>query len=49
MKYAVEFSSGAMVCIPSSDIQTLMGVGLQDTETHRQHVDRLSLLPFFKN
>jgi hypothetical protein len=48
MKYAVEMGSGAMIYIRSfikigSGIQKLIG-GI-----HRQHGDRISLLPFFLN
>lgn len=49
MKHAVEIGSGAMIRIPSSGIHNLIGAGFEDTETYRQHVDRLSLLPLFKN
>jgi hypothetical protein len=47
MIYAVGMGLGAMIYIPSfikigSGIQKLMGGG--DTETHRQHGDRISLL-----
>jgi hypothetical protein len=46
MKYAVEMGSGAMIYVPSfvntgSGIHKLVG---EDTETHRQHGDRISLL-----
>jgi hypothetical protein len=49
MKYAVEMGSGAMIYIPSfigigSDIQKLI---LWDTQTHREHGDRISLFSFF--
>jgi hypothetical protein len=49
MKYAVGMGSGAMIYIPSfikigSGIQKLIG---GDTQTHRQHGDRISLLSFF--
>jgi hypothetical protein len=48
MKYTVKMSTGAMIDIPSfitigSGIQKLIG----DTQTHRQHGDRISLLSFF--
>jgi hypothetical protein len=48
MKYAVEMCSGAKRYIPrfvniSSGIQKLMG----DTQTYRQHGDRISLILFF--
>jgi hypothetical protein len=51
MKYAVEMGSDAMTHIPNfikidSAIQKLMG---EDTQTHRQHGDRISLLFFKKN
>jgi hypothetical protein len=51
MKYAVEMGSGAMMQIPSfikigSGIQKLIW---RDTQTHRQHGDRISLLLFFQN
>jgi hypothetical protein len=50
MKYAVEMGSGTMIFTPSfikigSDIQKLMGGG--DSQAQRQHVDHISLLPFF--
>jgi hypothetical protein len=50
MKYAVEMGSGAMIYTPSfikigSAIEKLMG---RDTQAHRQHEDRISLLSFFK-
>jgi hypothetical protein len=44
MKYAVERDSGAMIHIPSL---VKFGSGVQkegDTQTHRQHEDRISLL-----
>jgi hypothetical protein len=46
MKYAVEMGSGATIYIPSfikigSGIQKFIG---GDTQTHRQHGDRISLL-----
>jgi hypothetical protein len=49
MKYAVEMGSGAMIYIPSfikigSVIQKLTG---GDSQTHRQHGNRISLLSFF--
>jgi hypothetical protein len=48
MKYAVEMCSVAMIYIPSfiktgSGIQKLIG---GDSEPHRQHDDRISLLAF---
>jgi hypothetical protein len=48
---AVEIDSGAMIYIPSfikigSGIRKLFG---WDTQTHRQHGDRISLLLFFRN
>jgi hypothetical protein len=51
MKYAVDMGSGAVIYIPSfiktgSGIQTLIG---GDTQTHRQHGDRISLLLVFQN
>jgi hypothetical protein len=51
MRYAVEKRSDAMIYISrfieiGSGIQKLMGGG--DSQTHRQHGDRISLLPFFK-
>jgi hypothetical protein len=51
MKYAVEMGSGATIYIPSSikigsAIQKLIG---WDTQTHRQHGDRIHLLSFFQN
>jgi hypothetical protein len=51
MKYNVEMGSGAMIYVPSfietcSDIQKLMG---EDTQTHRQDGDCISLLLFFQN
>jgi hypothetical protein len=49
MKYAVQMGSGAMIYIPSfikigSGIRKLMWGG--DSQTHRQHGDRISLLLF---
>jgi hypothetical protein len=49
--YAIEIGSGAMICIPSfikigSGIQKLI---MGDTQTHRQHGDRISLLSVFQN
>jgi hypothetical protein len=46
MKYAIEMTSGAMIYIPSfiktgSGIHRLIRL---DTQTHRQHGDRISLL-----
>jgi hypothetical protein len=46
MKYEVEMGSGAMIYIPSfikigSGIQKLIA---RDSQTHRQHEDRISLL-----
>jgi hypothetical protein len=51
MKYAVEMGLSAMLYIPSfikigSRIQKLMW---GDTQTHRQHGDRIGLLSFFQN
>jgi hypothetical protein len=51
MECAVEIGSGAMVYIPSfikirSAIQKLIG---GDTQTYRQHGDRISLLLFLQN
>jgi hypothetical protein len=51
MNYAAEMGSGAMIYIPNlkkigSGIQKLIEV---DTQTHRQHGDRISLLLFFQN
>jgi hypothetical protein len=40
MKYAIEMGSGAMVYVPSSGIQKLMGI-------HRQRGDVISL--YFQN
>jgi hypothetical protein len=50
MKYAVKMGSGAMIYHPSFikiglSIQKLMG---GDTQTHRRHGDRISLLLFFQ-
>jgi hypothetical protein len=50
MKYDVEVSSGAMIYIPSfikigSGIQKLIG---RDSQIHRQHGDRISLLSYLK-
>jgi hypothetical protein len=50
MKCAVEMGSGAMIYIPSfikigSGIHKLIR---EDTQTHGQHGDRISLLSFFK-
>jgi hypothetical protein len=46
MKYAVEMGSVGMIYIPhfiktGSSIQNVMG---RDSQTHRQHGDRISLL-----
>jgi hypothetical protein len=55
MKYADETGSGAMIYIPSpikigSVIQKFMGWrGDTQTQTDRQHGDRISLLLFFQN
>jgi hypothetical protein len=51
MKYIDEMGSGAIICIPifiktGSAIQKLTG---GDTQTHRQHGDLISLIPFFEN
>jgi hypothetical protein len=51
MKYAVEMSSGVMIYIPSfrkigPDIQKLIG---EDSRTHRQHGDLISILLFIQN
>jgi hypothetical protein len=49
MKYAAEMGSGAMIPIfikINSAIQKLIGE-YTDTQTHRQHGDRISLLLFF--
>jgi hypothetical protein len=51
VKYSVEKGSGVMIRIPSfikicSDIQKLIG---EDSQTHRQYGNRISLLLFFKN
>jgi hypothetical protein len=48
MKYADDMGSSSMTYIPSfirigSGIQKLIGGG-EDSETHRQHGDRISLL-----
>jgi hypothetical protein len=50
MKYAVEMGSGVMIYIPSfikidSGIQKLKR---EDTQTHRQHGDLMSLFLFFQ-
>jgi hypothetical protein len=50
MKHAVEMGSDATIYIPSF---TKIGSGFQEliggnTQTHRQHGDRISLLLFFK-
>jgi hypothetical protein len=52
MKYAVEMGPDGTICVPSfirisSTIQKLMRVG--DTQTHRQHGYRISLLLCFPN
>jgi hypothetical protein len=52
MNYAVEMGPGTMIYVPNfikigSGIQTLMGGG--DSQKHRQHGDRISLLLFFQN
>jgi hypothetical protein len=51
MKHAVEMGSGVMIYIPSfikivSGVQKLIG---GNSQTHRQHGDRISLLSFFQN
>jgi hypothetical protein len=51
MKYAVEMDSGAMTYIPcfikiGSGIQKLME---EDSQTCRQHGDRISILSYFQN
>jgi hypothetical protein len=51
MKYAVEMGSGAMIYIPSftnvySAIRKLISRGYTNTQTHRQHEDRISLISF---
>jgi hypothetical protein len=51
MKYDVEMNSGDMIYIPSfinigRGIEKLLG---GDTQTHRQHGDLISLIPFFQN
>jgi hypothetical protein len=51
MKYAAEMGSGAMMCIPSfiktaSAVQKLIG---ENTQTHSQHGDRISLRLFLQN
>jgi hypothetical protein len=52
MKYATELGSGAMIYIPSI---INIGSGIEkliegDTQTHRQHGDRIRLLSFsFQN
>jgi hypothetical protein len=50
MKYAVEIGSGAIICVPSfikidSAIRQLIG---GDTQTCRQHGERISLFFFLK-
>jgi hypothetical protein len=50
-KYAAEMGSGAMIYITNfiktgSGIQKLIG---EDSQTHRRHGDRISLLSFFQN
>jgi hypothetical protein len=52
MKYAVEMDSSGLICIPSfinicSGINKLMGV--EDTQTHRQKSDFISLLLLSQN
>jgi hypothetical protein len=49
MKYAVGMGSVPMIYIPSfikigSGIQNFMATGFTDTQIHRQHRDRISLL-----
>jgi hypothetical protein len=49
MEYAVEMGSSVMIHVPSfikisSDIQKLTGRGGKDSQTHRQHGDRIALL-----
>jgi hypothetical protein len=51
MKYAIEMGSGAMIymlrfIMIGSGIQKLIG---GNSQTHRQHGDRISLLSFFPN
>jgi FPC/CPF motif-containing protein YcgG len=51
MKYAAETGSGALMYIPDcikmrSGFQKLLR---RDTQIHRQHGDRISLLAFFKS
>jgi hypothetical protein len=52
MKYAVEMGSGAVIYVPTfiktgSGIQKV--IGKKDSQTQRQHGDRISLLLFFQN
>jgi hypothetical protein len=54
MKYAIEMGSGAIIYIPSfieigSAIQKLSGGGGGNSQTHRQHDNRISILIFFQN
>jgi hypothetical protein len=51
MKYAVEIGSCAMICIPSfiKIISTIQKLIRGDTQTHRQHGDRVSLLSLFRD
>jgi hypothetical protein len=51
MKYAVDMGSGAMIYVPlftkiGSGIRKLIG---EDSQTHRQHGDPISLVLFFQN
>jgi hypothetical protein len=51
MQYAVEMGSGAMTYIPSF-IKSGLGIQkliVEDTQTHRQHGYRISLLSLFQN
>jgi hypothetical protein len=52
VKYAVEMGSGAMIYILclikiGSGIQKMIGGG--DSQIHRQHGDRISIISFFPN
>jgi hypothetical protein len=52
VKYAVEMDSGAIIYTPSLikiglEIQKLMDGVVGDSQTHRQHGDRINLLQIF--
>jgi hypothetical protein len=54
MKYAIEIVSRALIGKPSyikicSGIQKLIDGNGEDSQTHREHGDRISLLSLFQN